>query len=64
MSLIIISEKQVELRGERRACDDITGVCVCGVAWIVAQLLTMIHLCAGEMQPIGLVDISSGGVNK
>lgn len=29
MSLIIISEKQVELRRERRACDDITGVCVC-----------------------------------
>lgn len=40
-------------------------VCVCvSVAWIVAQLLTMIHLCAGEMQPIGLVDICSGGVNK
>lgn len=63
MSLIIISEKQVELWRDRGASDDITGVCVC-VAWIVAQLLTMIHLCAGEMQPIGLVDISSGGVNK
>lgn len=28
MSLIITSEKQVELRRERRACDVITGVCV------------------------------------
>lgn len=29
MSLIIIGEKQVELPRDRRACDDITGVCVC-----------------------------------